>query len=168
MSKASLYFIHIVKERISKLIFINNNCIFKVEPIEFTPYGIVILFNAEQFLNASAVIAVCNVASSALAKEADYFINISAGAEIAVASTKAYNCQTLCLCALTTTVAHIKGVIDDNEFSALINELSALPELSRKALLTEQKIANFAKNNYLVKSVFFIGRGMDYYPFLRK
>ena len=110
-----------------------------------------------------AVIAVCNVASSALAKEADYFINISAGAEIAVASTKAYNCQTLCLCALTTTVAHIKGVIDDNEFSALINELSALPELSRKALLTEQEIANFAKNNYLVKSVFFIGRGMDYY-----
>ena len=109
------------------------------------------------------VMAVCNVPSSSIVRESDYIILTSAGTEIAVASTKAYNCQLAVLTAFCLDAAeyfsHADHAVCDG---SAICELLSLPAKLKETLLCEQQIALLAKQNSDPKSVFYLGRGLDY------
>ncbi|MDX8411489.1 MAG: glutamine--fructose-6-phosphate transaminase (isomerizing) [Mariprofundaceae bacterium] len=79
------------------------------------------------------VLALCNVAHSSLHRESDGFINLHAGPEIGVASTKAFTAQLGVLSLLVLLLARRSGAIDDEQVGVFLDDLhqavSGLAEL---------------------------------------
>jgi glucosamine--fructose-6-phosphate aminotransferase (isomerizing) len=100
-------------------------------------------------------LSITNVPTSTLAREADATLNIYAGTEIAVASTKAYVGQIAVLSILATTLSKQRS-------------LDLLSELSRAAVSMENiidkrdYIDEVVQKNIHGKDCFYIGRGLDY------
>ena len=108
------------------------------------------------------ILAVTNVVGSSIAREADKVIYTLAGPEIAVASTKAYISQLVTVIMLALDFAKKLGTIEDSEYSKYIEELKTMPEKIDETLKSEsitERIAEAIKED---KSMFFIGRGLDF------
>lgn len=110
----------------------------------------------------SRVLAITNVVGSSVAREADDVIMTLAGPEIAVASTKAYMTQLVALYILTLFLAQERGTLAEERIRALSEELRQLPETVEKALTTEPRIKELARDFQQCEDIFFIGRGLDY------
>ena len=108
------------------------------------------------------VIAITNVVGSTLAREADHVLYTWAGPEIAVASTKAYITQLLCLYLMALDFADKMGIISQEEYRQMIEEMQKLPELAQKVLDNKQIIQKCADETFNANSIFYIGRGLDY------
>ncbi|HHY94718.1 MAG TPA: glutamine--fructose-6-phosphate transaminase (isomerizing) [Firmicutes bacterium] len=108
------------------------------------------------------VLAIVNVVGSSIAREADQVLYTWAGPEIAVASTKAYTCQVAVLTLLALHAARARGVLSQEEATALGRELRNLPALVQEALAGEPQIRAVAKEVAGHEHVFFIGRGLDF------
>lgn len=108
------------------------------------------------------VIAITNVVGSTLAREADHVLYTWAGPEIAVASTKAYITQLLCLYLMALDFADKMGRISQEEYRQMIEEMQKLPELAQKVLDNKQIIQKCADETFNANSIFYIGRGLDY------
>jgi len=107
------------------------------------------------------VLSVVNVVGSSVARESDDVFYTWAGPEIAVASTKAYTTQLMCMYLIALYMGYTKGVIDIEYYHHIINELKAMPEKLEKVLEKENDIYEMAKDLYKKEQVFFIGRGPD-------
>lgn len=107
-------------------------------------------------------LTVCNVPTSSMVHYADYSLLLHAGPEVAVASTKAYNCQDLVLLMFVIDLARLRGKMTQEEYDALQAEIDVLPAKARQTLELRTMIADFAGKNYTRKSVFYLGRGLDY------
>jgi glutamine---fructose-6-phosphate transaminase (isomerizing) len=107
------------------------------------------------------VLSIVNVVGSSVARESHDVFYTWAGPEIAVASTKAYTTQLMCLYLLAIYMGRAKGVISDADYSLYISELSAMPERLSRLLLEEDRIAEIAKDLFEKRDIFFIGRGLD-------
>jgi glutamine---fructose-6-phosphate transaminase (isomerizing) len=108
------------------------------------------------------VLSIVNVVGSSIARESDDVLYTWAGPEIAVASTKAYNTQLAALYLLALDLAYKKGTIDAKTYSHLVEELSQAPAALEQVLANKEDIQKFASKHYNAKSIFFIGRGLDY------
>lgn len=106
------------------------------------------------------VLAVTNVISSTLAREADAVMLTHAGPEIAVASTKAYTAQLACLCLIAIYISQqLNGVVDQE----LLTGLRMIPEQIQKVLHDCEPIVQEYANRYATATdAFFLGRGIDY------
>lgn len=106
-------------------------------------------------------LTITNVPGSTLSREANYTLNLYAGPEIAVASTKAYTAQIAVLAILAVDTAKAKGLTLDFD---PMQELAIVANAME--VLTDQKetIEDLAKD-YLetTRNAFFIGRSSDYY-----
>lgn len=109
------------------------------------------------------VLSVCNVPTSSIVYESDYTLLTNAGPEVAVASTKAYNCQNLILTLFAIDLALLKGAINKDYYDAIWKDIRKLPDYASDALLTRDKIADLSTHNFRRKSVFYLGRGLDYF-----
>ncbi len=107
------------------------------------------------------VLSVVNVVGSSVARESDDVFYTWAGPEIAVASTKAYTTQLMCMYLLALYMGSEKGVLSREEYDSYIEELGRLPELLQQILDQEDAIHQLAKQLYKRQQVFFIGRGLD-------
>ena len=107
-------------------------------------------------------LALINVVSSSIAREADDVIYLNAGYEIAVATTKAYSMQVLILSLLALSVSiHNNNNISTEELTKLTEEYRSLPN-KINALLKKRKIyKNIALSIYKKDNLFFIGRSID-------
>ncbi len=106
-------------------------------------------------------LTITNVPGSTLSREADYTLNLYAGPEIAVASTKAYTAQLAVLAILAVDTAKAKGL--DLDFDPL-QELAIVANAME--VLTDQKEAiEDLVREYLgtTRNAFFIGRSTDYH-----
>ncbi len=101
-------------------------------------------------------LAIVNVEGSTIARESDHHIYIMAGAEIAVATTKAYTLQVMVLAMLCCRLELL------NHSSFIFDEIQRLPQLLRKVLDKKDVYAEIAKNIYQQEDIYFIGRRMDY------
>ena len=110
----------------------------------------------------SRVLAITNVVGSSVAREADDVIMTLAGPEIAVASTKAYMTQLVALYILTLFLAQERGTLAKERIRFLAEELRQLPETVEKALTTEPRIKELARDFQQCEDIFFIGRGLDF------
>lgn len=107
------------------------------------------------------VLSIVNVVGSSVARESDDVFYTWAGPEIAVASTKAYTTQLVCLYLLALYMGRQRGIVDDDTLSRVVSELEALPDKIEYILTKEKDIENIAKKVYKNNNVFYIGRGLD-------
>ena len=104
-------------------------------------------------------VAVINVTTSSIAREADVALPIHAGVEVGVASTKAFTCQLLVLYLLALKAAADRGRLAPEELAARIADLSALPGLMNQTLAREAEIAEIAASVAEAQDILFLGRG---------
>ena len=110
----------------------------------------------------SHTLAIVNVVGSSIAKAADDVIYTWAGPEIAVATTKGYSTQLSVFYMLAIWAARQLKSADIGRIERLFDELIRLPELIERVILNEPKIKEMAKQCGDPKSLFFIGRNIDY------
>lgn len=108
------------------------------------------------------VLGIVNVVGSSIAREADSVLYTWAGPEIAVATTKAYSAQLVALYMLAMKLGRVRGMIDDELFASLLDDLRKLPNQIESLLGQKEKIQRFANRYVGAKDIFFIGRGIDY------
>jgi len=110
----------------------------------------------------AAVLSIVNVVGSTIAKEADYCLFTAAGPEIAVATTKAFSAQLVLLYMLAIRFAVSLGKITKDEEENYIAQINSLPD--KVALLLDKigSIQMYASTCVGYKSIFFIGRNIDY------
>ena len=110
----------------------------------------------------ASTLAIVNVIGSTIAKEADYPIFTIAGPEIAVATTKAFSAQLMLLYCLAINFAVKLNKLSAQEEKRLVEELSTLPNHVAELLKQVDFIAKYASSSIAYKSIFFIGRNIDY------
>jgi glutamine---fructose-6-phosphate transaminase (isomerizing) len=108
------------------------------------------------------VLAITNVVGSSIARDADDVVATMAGPEIAVASTKAYSAQLIAFYLLGIYMAQVKETISESSRVALIDALMQLPQQAEEVLKHAEAIRQFSESIKDHKSLFFIGRGIDY------
>lgn len=107
------------------------------------------------------ILSVVNVVGSSVARESDDVFYTWAGPEIAVASTKAYTTQLICMYLIGLYMGRTKGSIDCKYYEKILEELKQLPEKIEELFRQESKVAALAKKYHRREQVFFIGRGLD-------
>lgn len=105
---------------------------------------------------------ITNTLASSMDREADKSIYCYAGPEIAVASTKAYTSQALNLYLLALDFGRKLSLISSEDFKELIENLKKIPEKIDQVLGKVDLIKAFAEEIKGQKSLFYIGRGLDY------
>ncbi len=109
---------------------------------------------------AERILSVVNVPESSIARESDLTLPIFAGAEIGVASTKAFTCQLTTLAMLVLKAAQDRGEITD--ISKYLKDLQALPGLLNAALGIEASCQAIAQELSEARDILFLGRGQMY------
>ena len=107
-------------------------------------------------------LVICNVPESSLVRESDVALMTRAGAEIGVASTKAFTTQLVALRLLTLALAKRKGR-DDAWIKEQVDELEALPRQVEQALKLSKPIEEMAEAFADKENALFLGRG-PFYP----
>ncbi len=109
------------------------------------------------------VLAVTNVVGSSVAREADWALYTQAGPEIAVASTKAYLTQLVCLALVSLHLGRARGEIESAKAGRLVSALKALPHQVKRVIEEiEPKARALATSWEGVRDAFYIGRSTDY------
>ncbi len=111
--------------------------------------------------HGARVLSICNVVGSSVARESDDVFYTWAGPEIAVASTKAYTTQLVCMYLIGLYLADLTGTISKEYYDNIIQELMAMPAKIDKILKKSNEIRELAERLYNRTQVFFIGRGLD-------
>ena len=108
---------------------------------------------------ADKILSVVNVQESSIARESDMALPILAGAEIGVASTKAFTCQLNVLVLLALKAAQDRGVMDQQTLTDHLSALRNLPGLLNQALGTADAMKSAARKLAQAQDVLFLGRG---------
>ncbi|MDR0630366.1 MAG: glutamine--fructose-6-phosphate transaminase (isomerizing) [Treponema sp.] len=106
------------------------------------------------------ILAITNAVGSTLSREADLVLYTWAGPEIAVASTKAFTTQLLCLYLLALKLGLLRGCLSDA--SPYLQALSEVADKVARILNQKELIQRFASRQFNKDKVFFIGRQFDY------
>ena len=107
-------------------------------------------------------LAIVNVFGSAIARLADNVLYTWAGPEIAVATTKAYTTQMAVMFMFALYAADKLGKLSEDEYARLVKELHLIPGAVQRAIDLGADIPALAKKYYKTRSLFFIGRNVDY------
>jgi glucosamine--fructose-6-phosphate aminotransferase (isomerizing) len=104
-------------------------------------------------------LTITNVPTSTLAREADFFLEIFAGPEIAVASTKAYIGQIVILSIISYCLVEKKPFDLHEELSKVAVAMEAVVD-------KREYIHKLVKEKITKRNCFYIGRGLDYFTCL--
>ncbi len=107
-------------------------------------------------------VAVVNVAESTIAREADAVLPTLAGAEIGVASTKAFTTQLVVLACLAIAFGRLRGELDRKGEKALVSALAETPDLITEALAGDAHTDSVAALLARARDVLYLGRGTAY------
>ncbi|WP_440877365.1 glutamine--fructose-6-phosphate transaminase (isomerizing) [Thalassotalea sp. PLHSN55] len=107
-------------------------------------------------------LTICNVPGSSLVRESDLAFMTKAGAEIGVASTKAFTTQLVGLLMMTLALGKHKGMSDEQQTS-ISQSLMTLPNKLEEVLALADSIEDLAEDFADKHHALFLGRG-DQYP----
>ncbi|HEY5764256.1 MAG TPA: glutamine--fructose-6-phosphate transaminase (isomerizing) [Rhodocyclaceae bacterium] len=107
-------------------------------------------------------LALCNVPESAIVREAGLRFITRAGAEIGVASTKAFTTQLAALFLLTLVLAKLRGQLNEAAETRYLDALRHLPVAVQKILEQEEAIRGWAERFAMKQHALFLGRGMHF------
>lgn len=112
-------------------------------------------------LGQQHTLAICNVQESAIPRASELVFYTRAGAEIGVASTKAFTTQLVALFTLAVTMAKQRELLKEEEQSYL-DALRQLAGSVQFALNLEPQIREWAKSFADKEHALFLGRGVHY------
>lgn len=107
-------------------------------------------------------LAIVNVISSTIAREAKYVMPMLAGPEICVATTKGYFSQSYLCSLLMLKYMYNARIINKDERDRIFEEFKKLPKFI-KTVIEKPNYKEVAKALYKSEDVYFIGRGIDIY-----
>ncbi len=115
-----------------------------------------------QSLGQQLSLSICNVQESALPRASKLVLYTRAGAEIGVASTKAFTTQLVALFTLAATLAKQRGLLNKVHEDEYLDALRHLPGSVQYALNLEPQIREWAKRFGDKEHALFLGRGVHY------
>ncbi|WP_355585231.1 glutamine--fructose-6-phosphate transaminase (isomerizing) [Xanthomonas cannabis] len=107
-------------------------------------------------------LSICNVPESAIPRASELVCYTRAGAEIGVASTKAFTTQLAVLFQLTMVLGKLQGRISETEEADYLEQLRFLPGSVQHALNLEPQIMAWAERFSPKENALFLGRGLHY------
>lgn len=107
-------------------------------------------------------LSICNVRESAIPRASDLVFYTRAGAEIGVASTKAFTTQLVGLFALAVTLGKTRGRVSAEAEAQYLDELRHLPGSVQHALNLEPQIKAWSERFAAKDDALFLGRGLHY------
>ncbi|MGV8961101.1 MAG: glutamine--fructose-6-phosphate transaminase (isomerizing) [Stenotrophomonas sp.] len=107
-------------------------------------------------------LSICNVPESAIPRASELVCYTRAGAEIGVASTKAFTTQLVALFQLTVVLGKLHGRIDAAQEADYLEQLRHLPGSVQHALNLEPQIIAWAERFAGKANALFLGRGLHY------
>ncbi|WP_043640567.1 glutamine--fructose-6-phosphate transaminase (isomerizing) [Chromobacterium haemolyticum] len=113
-------------------------------------------------LGHSYALSICNVRESAIPRASELVFFTRAGAEIGVASTKAFTTQLVGLFALAVTLGKVRGKVSAADEARYLDELRHLPGSVQHALNLEPQIKAWADKFAAKDNALFLGRGLHF------
>ena len=114
------------------------------------------LYGVELAKDRDICVGIVNTPNSSLTKKCDYVLYTKAGKECAVAATKTYACQLVCGLSIVEKLSNKnKDLLNTSELCTKLNKID-FSKIKHDVL----EIAKIIKNE---ESVYFVGRGVDYY-----
>ena len=113
-------------------------------------------------LGHATTLSICNVRESAIPRASRFVFYTRAGAEIGVASTKAFTTQLAALYTLALSLGKARGRLDANAEAAAIAQVRFLPGSVQYALSLESQIQGWAERFAERDHALFLGRGIHY------
>jgi glucosamine--fructose-6-phosphate aminotransferase (isomerizing) len=115
-----------------------------------------------QSLGMQHTLTICNVATSAMVRECKLAYVTRAGAEIGVASTKAFTTQLAGLFLLTLALAQSKGRLTEADEALHLKAMRHLPAALQAVLALELQIISWSQEFASKENALFLGRGTHY------
>lgn len=108
------------------------------------------------------VLGVCNNPESTIGRESDSVIDILAGPEIGVASTKAYVAQIVSLLLFSIHLGRIKWTLPEEMVRTYLDELKSIPGKIQRILDQKEHFKKLADRYYKTNNFIFLGRGYNF------
>ena len=108
------------------------------------------------------VLGICNVAGSSISRETHAGVYTHAGIEIGVASTKAFTAQVTVLTMMAVMIGKEKGVLSEERYSQLIQELHDVPGKIEKILEQNDEFKRIAEIYKDATNALYLGRGVSF------
>jgi len=115
-----------------------------------------------QSLGHKLTLSICNVRESAIPRASKLVFYTRAGAEIGVASTKAFTTQLVALFTLAATLAKLGGKLTEEAEQGHLDALRQLPGSVQHALNLEPQIKPWADRFSPKQHALYLGRGVHY------
>jgi len=113
-------------------------------------------------LGHDRTLSICNVPESAIPRASKLVYYTRAGAEIGVASTKAFTTQLVALFTLAATLAKLNNRLSVEKENAYLDALRFLPGSVQHALNLEPQVTGWAERFAPKQHALFLGRGVHY------
>lgn len=108
------------------------------------------------------VLGICNVAGSSISRETHAGVYTHAGMEIGVASTKAFTAQVTVLTMMAIMIGKEKGLLSEDRFKQLLQELSKVPDQIEKILEQNEEFKRIAEIYKDASNALYLGRGVSF------
>jgi len=115
-----------------------------------------------QALGQRHTLAICNVATSSMVRQAEMVFLTRDGTEIGVASTKAFTTQLTALYLLALTLGKVRGHLSPDAETKALDALRHIPAAIRGALALEPHLIGWAQQFAKKQHALFLGRGLHY------
>ena len=112
--------------------------------------------------NGNDTLGIVNAKGSTIDRESDIVLYTEAGAEIAVATTKAYSAQIALLSLIALNLSCKKDLISRKEIIEILSDVKKLPDYMEELLNKADVYKKIAEKIKDQNDIFFIGRGVDY------
>ena len=107
-------------------------------------------------------LAITNVVGSALARESTGLLQMHAGPEIGVASTKAFSTMIVAGYLLALWLGRQRGALTPEETKKRLHDLVEIPRLIERTLELDVAIADLARQLSGARDFLYLGRGLQY------
>ncbi len=113
-------------------------------------------------LKGCPVLAITNVVGSALARESTGLLQMHAGPEIGVASTKAFSTMIVAGYLLAVWLGRRRGALTPEETKKRLHDLVEIPRLVAQTLELDGAIADLARPLSTARDFLYLGRGLQF------
>ena len=113
-------------------------------------------------LGMHRTLTVCNVPTSTMVRECRYAYQTQAGAEIGVASTKAFTAQLIGLYLLSLSISKTRGHLTQEEVQHHLLNARQLPDRMTQVLALEPALIKWAQQLIRTDSLIVLGRGIHF------
>ncbi len=110
----------------------------------------------------AGLVAVTNNELSQAAVLANATLDIRAGAEIGVASTKCLTNSILALYLVASYMGRARGLISGGQVNQMVDDLARLPSLISRTLETDNAVRQIARRLHRTNNYLYLGRGISY------